>query len=200
MLALTLVGFALLPGAVFARQSTPSAEGQDTVECTSEPRPFPIWDGTPAIGVGAPPVTTEGPYVPPRGPGADEATVEGITRTVQEVVACTNAGETRRMLSLFSDNRVRAFFAGPGAPTSAEVEAVLEQPATPVAEEERLEVVSVTDSRRLTNGRVGVFVETRSGETTFLDFVSFIEEGGRWLVEDSVAIDSSTQVGATPTP
>jgi hypothetical protein len=124
--------------------------------------------------------------------------MDGVTETVREAIACTNAGETRRVLSLFSDNRVRAFFAGRGAPTSEEIGAVLELPATPVAEAAQLELVSVTDPRGLPNGGVGALVETRSGETTFVDFVYFVEQDGRWLIEDSVAIDSSTQVPASP--
>lgn len=195
---LMLLALTLTPTVSQAGQATPATADQEPAECTVEPRPFPIWDGTPAVGVGVPPVTTNGPYNPPTGPAADDVTLEGITATTREVIACTNAGETRRMLSLFSENRVRGFFAGRGAPTSAEVEAVLELPATPVTEAGQLELISITELRMLPNGQVGALVETRSGDTTFVDFVYFVEEDGRWLVEDSVAIDSSTQVEASP--
>lgn len=193
-----LVCGALLPVRAGANQATPAADYSEPVACTVQPRPFPLYDGKPAAGVGVPPVTTNGPYTPPAGPAADQVTVEGITATIREAIACTNAGETRRMLSLFSDNRVRAFFVGRGAPTSEEIEAVLELPATPVAGDDLLELVSVTDPRLLQNSRAGALVETLSGETTFVDFVYFIEQDGRWVIEDSVAIDSSTQVDATP--
>lgn len=193
-----LLGIAITPMLVEANQATPTTTSIESTECTVEPRPFPLNDGTPAVGVGVPPVTTNGPYNPPAGPTVDEATMDGVTETVREAIACTNAGETRRVLSLFSDNRVRAFFAGRGAPTSEEIGAVLELPATPVAEAAQLELVSVTDPRGLPNGGVGALVETRSGETTFVDFVYFVEQDGRWLIDDSVAIDSSTQVPASP--
>ena len=198
MIALVLAVLVSTPGAAWAGQATPAVDDGDPVECTVDPRPFPLDDGTPAVGVEIPPVTTTGPYTPPTGEPADDSAVEGITATVRETIACANAGETRRMLSLFSANRVRAFFVGRGAPTGAEIEAVLTRPATPVTEASQLELVSVTEPRLLFTGRVGALVETRSGETTFVDFIYFVEEDDRWLIDDSVAIDSSTQVLATP--
>ncbi|HEV2107427.1 MAG TPA: hypothetical protein VGR16_04125 [Thermomicrobiales bacterium] len=186
------------PDGSVAIQGTPAAGNGELRACMVEPRAFPIWDGTPAVGVEVPPVTTDGPFVPPQGAAADEATVEGITDTVEESIACTNAGEIRRVLSLFSDNRVRTFFAGRGAPTPAETESILSEAATPVPEADQLRLVTIRDVKRLPDGRAGAIIETRSNDTTFTDFVYFIKEDGRWLIDDSVAIDSSTQVGATP--
>ncbi len=198
MIGLLLAGASFAPDGAVAIHGTPAAGNGEPRACTVEPRAFPIWDGTPAVGVEVPLVTTDGPFVPPQGSPADEVTVEGITDTVEESIACTNAGETRRVLSLFSDNRVRAFFAGRGAPTPAEIEAILSEAATPVAEADQLQLVAIRDVVRLPDGRAGAIIETRSNDTTFIDFVSFVEEDGRWLIDDSVAIDNSTQVGATP--
>jgi hypothetical protein len=197
-LGVFLLGILVIPGRTHAGQSTPSPRVAEPGDCTVEPRPFPIWDGTPPTRIETAPVTSAGPFVPPEGQAVDKVVVEGITATVEESIACTNSGEIRRVLSLFSDNRVRAFFVGRGAPAPSEIESILSQPPTPVPEDRRLTLMSIQDVRLLPDGRAGAIIETRSDDTVFLDFVFFVEEDGRWLIDDSVAIDSSTQVGATP--
>src|SRR5690606_16748616 len=103
----------LLPGPIAAQESTP-ATGEfvtpDPAECTVEPRSMESLLAISATpGVGTPPVRMQtDPANPtlniPNGEPADSATVETVTDTIHEMVACENAGDLRRAHAFVSDN------------------------------------------------------------------------------------------------
>jgi copper transport protein len=176
------------------------APGPD--ECTVAPRALEEFDAlaqTPAPG--EPPDATE-----TGGEPADEATRAAITATARELVACSNAGDILRRLALYSDERLR--FAYPDGPTRA-LEMIAKSPL-PLAEADRVALVSVENVRLLTDGRVSARMtvdnpashthDPRAVATTSQQEVAqliFIQEAGRWRVDETRRED--TQSNATPT-
>ena len=140
------------------------------------------------------------------GEPADEATRAAITATARELVACSNAGDILRRLALYSDDRLR--FAYPDGPTRA-LEMIAKSPL-PLAEAERVALVSVDDVRQLADGRVSARVtvdnpashshDPQAAATASQQEVArliFIQEAGRWRVDETRRED--TQSNATPT-
>jgi copper transport protein len=176
------------------------APGPD--ECTVAPRALEEFDAlaqTPAPG--EPPDATE-----TGGEPADEATRAAITATARELVACSNAGDILRRLALYSDERLR--FAYPDGPTRA-LEMIAKSPL-PLAEADRVALVSVENVRLLTDGRVSARMtvdnpashthDPRAAAATSQQEVArliFIHEAGRWRVDETRRED--TQSNATPT-
>lgn len=203
-----VVGTSLLlgSGVVAQETSTPvpgSGEAPAPELCTVAPRPTPIWDGTPAVGVDIPPVTVAGPFTPPTGEPVDDGVAAAVEQTITESIACQNAGDLGRMLALFSDNAVRAFFTGPRGYSAADVDATVEAGAAPRPEDQWLRLDGIEGIRLLDDGRVGAMVYTSLGEYVYVDFVYLVrgttpDGTERWLIDDSVAIDSTTQVEDGP--
>jgi putative copper export protein/mono/diheme cytochrome c family protein len=176
------------------------APGPD--ECTVAPRALEEFDAlaqTPAPE--EPPDATE-----TGGEPADEATRAAITATARELVACSNAGDILRRLALYSDERLR--FAYPDGPTRA-LEMIAKSPL-PLAEADRVALVSVENVRLLTDGRVSARMtvdnpashthDPRAAAATSQQEVArliFIHEAGRWRVDETRRED--TQSNATPT-
>lgn len=196
--ALALVGPGSPSGAT-AQGGTPAAASVPAADCRVEPRVVTAWDGTPAAGVEIPPVTTDGPFVPPTGQTPDAGTVAAVTATITESLACANAGDVPRLLALASDRFVRALFTGDAAAPEAEVLASISAPATPVATADLLTLIAIGPVVLLDDGRIAATVSTRDQTVTYVDVVYLVNGGDRWLIDDSVAIDSSTQVPASPT-
>jgi copper transport protein len=176
------------------------APGPD--ECTVAPRLLEEFD-TLAQGPGP-----EAPLdaAETGGEPADEATRATITATARELVACSNAGDILRRLALYSDHRLR--FAYPDGPTRA-LEMIAKSPL-PLAEAERVALVSVEDVRQLADGRVSARVtvdnpashshDPQTAATASQEEVArliFIQEAGRWRVDETRRED--TQSNATPT-
>ena len=175
------------------------APGPD--ECTVAPRTLEEFDAlaqTPAPE--EPPDATE-----TGGEPADEATRAAITATARELVACSNAGDILRRLALYSDDRLR--FAYPDGPTRA-LEMIAKSPL-PLAEAERVALVSVEDVRQLADGRVSARMtvdnpashshDPQAAATASQQEVArliFIQEAGRWRVDETRRED--TQSNATP--
>ena len=140
-----------------------------------------------------------------RGKPVDEVTRAAITATARELVACSNAGDILRRLALYSDDRLR--FAYPDGPTRA-LEMIAESPL-PLAEAERVALVSVEDVRQLADGRVSARVtvdnpashshDPQTAATASQQEVArliFIQEAGRWRVDETRREDATTN--ATP--
>lgn len=197
VLALTISGNWVGPS-VAGQGATPAASPVPVAECQVEPRVVTGWDGTPAAGVDLPPVSTDGPFVPPAGDTPDAATVDAVTATITESLACANAGDIPRLLALSSDRFLRALFTGDAAAPEDQVLAAITSPATPVSPDDQLALVAIESIVMLDDGRVAATVSTRDARYTYADVVYLVNESGRWLIDDSVAIDSSTQVGASP--
>jgi hypothetical protein len=135
-----------------------------------------------------------------------EATRAAITVTARELVACSNAGDILRRLALYSDDRLRVAY--PDGPTRA-LEMIAESPL-PLAEAERVALVSVEDVRQLADGRVSARVtvdnpashshDPQTAATASQQEVArliFIQEAGRWRVDETRR--EETQSNATPT-
>jgi copper transport protein len=176
------------------------APGPD--ECTVAPRTLEEFDALAQTPVPEEPLdSTE-----TAGEPADEATRAAITTTARELVACSNAGDILRRLALYSDERLR--FAYPDGPTRA-LEMIAKSPL-PLAEADRVALVSVEDVRQLTDGRVSARMtvdnpashshDPRAAATTSQQEVAqliFIQEAGRWRVDETRRED--IQSNATPT-
>ena len=196
-------GLALHSPATIASQSsaTPAA-----AECSVAPLSGPVWDGI-EIAEPTAPVSVAGPFVPPAGTQVDDETLEGVTATVAESIACQNAGDVRRTLALFTRDAVRGFFSGPRGFDAESVQATAEASPVPVSADRVVELVSVDDVVLLEDGRVGATVTTAVGDIEYVDALTFVageapDGTARWLIDGSIAIDAQTQVegGATEIP
>jgi hypothetical protein len=202
--ALLLVGLAAPAGAQEGLPVVP-----DPAECTVD---APTIDDVLAQ-VGATPVaelpaeeaiTMPAAFSLPEGEPADAETVDAVTATVREALACINTGNWLSVFAFFSDDYSRRF--GEANPISeAEVE-MLRTPVPEMPAEARATLQAVREVRVLEDGRVAALVETiYPGESPpggEVDFFVFVEEDGRWLIDDMVE-DLEGQyppVGGTPTP
>jgi hypothetical protein len=169
----------------------------DPSECTVEPRPLSFFEQIAATPPALPPNADQRfskpgqdprPWTLPAGEPADPATVEAITATLREALACLNANDTLRFLALFSDDVVRIFFALDPLPP----EALPFLAASPVASppEQRLGYRSVHDVRVLPDGRVAGLGENYDPtEPPFgmgTDFAIFVKVGDRWLIDSLI--------------
>jgi hypothetical protein len=196
---------AALPGAAtIAQDATPTA---GVVACTVEPRSrddlVALWFGPDGTLPPASPVAAESGL--PAGEPADAATVTAIDATIQQLFACSVAGQYARAFALMTDQAVRRFgpdLTDPEEDTAAEVRALLDAQlaATPVAAPALAPVAGVTaarDARVLPDGRVGaVFTDLDSGASAFLIFA---REDGRWLLDEFVPI-LTADAGPAGTP
>ena len=96
----------------------------------------------------------------PAGTPADTETVDGITATLHEAMACLNANDPLRFLALFSDEMIQLFFALDPVPPDA-LPAM--EAASPVSSppEMWLGLIGLHDARVLPDGRVAAW-ETAS--------------------------------------
>jgi copper transport protein len=137
---------------------------------------------------------------------ADDATRTAIETTSRELVACSNSGDILRRLALYSDNRLR--YAYPDGPTRA-LEAIAKTPL-PLSLAERVALVSVDEVRTLEDGRVSAKVTVENpanhshdptaiaaGSQLEVARLIFVEEAGRWRVDETRRED--TRTNATPT-
>ncbi len=175
------------------------APGPD--ECTVAPRTLEEFESlAQGLAPEEPPDASE-----TGGESVDEATHAAIAATARELVACSNAGDILRRLALYSDDRLR--FAYPDGPTRA-LEMIAESPL-PLAEAERVALVSVEDVRQLADGRVSARVTVDNPASHSHDpqtaatasqqeaaRLIFIKEAGRWRVDETRREDATTN--ATP--
>lgn len=166
-----------------ASRDAPGAEA-----CLIEPRTLDAMAAISATPAAAPPpaspVATGGP--------ADQATLDGVTATARELVACSNAGDSMRRLALYSDNRLRASY--PDGPTPA-LERLAQGPLA-VPEFERVALLRLEDVQPLADGRVSARVTIDNpllhthglatpGANPQEDSarVIFVLQDGRWLID-----------------
>jgi hypothetical protein len=163
-------------------------------ECLVEPRSVPLYSAPP-LGTVTPAPEDPTPFAVPDGEPVDEATVEAIEATVRESVACRNAGDFLRAYALFTDRFV-ANLLGPPDAVDPDLVARLSVPPTPLPERRQLSVGSVSEVRRLADGRVGAIVVTEDRRERYADYLYFVQEGDRWLIDERVFL-ADTDV-ATP--
>lgn len=182
-LALTLA-ICLVHSAEAAQQtdSTPV----DPLLCQVDPRSLPLWDGTPAA------TNHASPPDPADAEPADEATIRGVTGTIIESLACANAGQPLRALSLVTDDFLARQFTGPDAADVTESGALLSRPENPPLDSEQLRLVSIDEVVVYGDGSVGATVVTATASSTFQDYVVLVEGEDRWLIDASFPLDQDS--------
>jgi len=196
--ALTLVILGLFAGDSVAAWSQTAEMESPTVpapdRCLVEPRPLPIVV-EPPLGEVTPAPAQPTVFAIPDGEPVDAAIAEALETTVRESLVCRNEGDFLRAYALFSDRFVAALLGPPDA-IDPDLVARLSAPPTPVAKADRLSFGSLSEARRLADGRVGAIVVTQNAEEMFADYLFFIESGGRWLIDERVFL--SDKPVATP--
>lgn len=132
----------------------------------------------------------ESPFSAPTGEPADVETIAAVTATVQEAVACRNAGDYARMLVFLTPNMLAELYGSP-ATVDPEVLRGIQEGPRPVPEERRLRLDAIDEIVMLPDGRAGAFVETSTPRREFRDFLFFAlePESGRWLIDGSVPLE-----------
>jgi plastocyanin len=186
--------------AVIAQDATPAAgEVIDPAECQVEPRPIEEIEqlvGTASEEADATPDAAQAGSM--EGEDADEATVQAVTQTYRELVACLNAGEFLRIYALYTDDYLRRTLADSGMDLQ-------QLQATPAPDrQETTALVGVSEVRQLAGGRVTVRVETTSSpEGTASAVQSVLEQvEDHFLIADETVVDAAAATpqasGATP--
>jgi plastocyanin len=186
--------------AVTAQEASPAAgEVIDPAECQVEPRATDELQqivGTAGEGTEATPGAADAGSM--QGEEADEATVQAVTQTYRELVACLNAGEFLRVYALYTDDYLRRTLTDRGI----DVEQLQATPAPDQRESTAL--VGVSDVRQLAGGQVTARVETTSspeGAATVIQSVLEPVED-RLLIADETVVDAAAATpeaaGATP--
>lgn len=204
--ARAFIGLGILASLIAVASGGVLAQGTatpDTGECTVAPLSAPVWNGVENPEPTAP-VSIDGPFEPPAGASADDATIDGVTATVEESIACQNVGDLARTMALFTPEGIASFFSGPRGYDPESVDATIAAGPVPVSEDRTVNLVTVENVVRLDDGRIGATVSTAAGDVSYTDFLFFAEgttpDGQtRWLIDGSIAIDSQTQVEGGPT-
>jgi len=189
----------LMHPAVIAQDATPAAgEVIDPAECQVEPRAMEEIQqlvGTAGEEADATPDAAQAGSM--EGEDADEATVQAVTHTYRELVACLNAGEFLRVYALYTDDYLRRTLNDSGID--------LEQiQATPAPDrQEATALVSVSDVRQLAGGLIAARVETTSSPEGTSSVIQGVLEPveDRYLIADETVVDAAAATpatGATP--
>src|SRR5215210_4149847 len=199
--ALTVLSMLLFAHpAVIAQDATPAAgEVIDPAECQVEPRSIEELQqlvGTANEGTEATPGAAQAGSM--QGEDADEATVQAVTQTYRELVACLNAGEFLRVYALYTDDYLGRTLTDRGIDPE-------QLQATPAPDQrETTALVGVSDVRQLAGGQVTARVETTSspeGAATVIQSVLEPVED-RLLIADETVVDAAAatpeSAGATP--
>ncbi len=189
-LVVALVSLALVgPGLALAQDATPAAGAfpitPDPAECQVEARPREEFlamnaEATPEE-MSTPAATTVEVQL---GEAADAETVAGVTATTREILACFNAGDFPRALSLFSDDAIRTLTEEDPL-SEEELSALLAATPEAVPAGQQSTLLAVTDVMELGDGRVGAFLVTTDpfvGPDTV--YLILVQEDGRWLIDE----------------
>jgi len=174
-----------LPATLAAQEGLPVTA--DPATCSVEPRALPLWNGTPAA------VADADQPDPARGETADDATIRGITSTIIESAACANAGQPLRSYALVSDDFLARQFVGEDAADVTESGARLERPEPTPDPVDYLTVVAIDEVVTFPDGSVGAIVTSSNDDGTYRDYVVFVEDETRWLIEASFPIDDEAE-------
>lgn len=165
----------------------------EDIGCTVEPRPLAdlsvLFEATPGVAVDSilgTPIAM--PEPPSGGSPADADTARAVEQTVDELVACLNAGELSRVLALYTDSYVLRVYGG-----VFDVES-LTRAATPVPlpKDQQAKLISVKDVRILDDGRVSAIAQINDASS----LVAFKDSGDQYLVDSVFPLDPD----ATPLP
>jgi plastocyanin len=199
--ALTVLSMLLFAHpAVIAQDASPAAgEVIDPAECQVEPRTTEELEqlvGAANEGTEATPGAAEAGSM--EGEDADEATVQAVTQTYRELVACLNAGEFLRVYALYTDDYLRRTLADSGIDPA-------QFQATPAPEQrETTTLVGVSEVRQIAGGQVTARVETTSSPEGAASVIQSVLEPveDRLLIADETVVEAATATpgvaGATP--
>lgn len=156
---------------------------------------------TPADGT--PPAAPTGPIERPTGEPAGEDVIAGVTETVEQFIACFNAGYQFRIFFLFTPEGLQAFITDSVGPLTAEQIAQLNELAASDessgarAEGQETVIESIEDVEALDDGRIVATVIgddlAEPGEASPIYFI-FEEVDGRYLIDGVI----DPEDGATP--
>jgi len=173
-----------------AQDATPAGEVVDPAQCQVEPRTVEdiqqLTGGSAAAAEATPDAAAAAAQ---EGESADEATVQAVTATYRELVACLNAGQSLRVYALYTDDYVRRNLAESGR-------TVEQLQATPAADQQPgTALVSVTDVRKLQDNRVAARVVTAdpAAEGPVAIDAILVQEGDRYLIDDETVVDVQEQ-------
>jgi plastocyanin len=199
--ALTVLSMLLFAHpAVMAQNATPAAgEVIDPAECQVEPRTTEELQqlvGAANEGTEATPGAEQAGTM--QGEDADEATVQAVTQTYRELIACLNGGQFLRVYALYTDDYLRRTLADSGIDPE-------QLQATPSPDQqETAALAGISDVRQLAGGQVTARVETISvpdGVSTVIQAVLEPVED-RLLIADETVVDAAAatpeSAGATP--
>lgn len=182
---------------VEARQEAMAGDEAGVAAAGCTIAPTTLEELTTLAGTGAPPASTE--LVAAEGQAVDEEITAAILVTTREMLACTNAVDTLRRLSLFSDRYLAEVFA---TGISGEFTREAEQTPEPRAPGQEISLVEIRDVQWLEDGRVAATVVTidrlestgdhagmamatkEPGELTTR--LVFTPGEGRWLVDQII--------------
>jgi hypothetical protein len=199
---LSAVGFLLIlglvPSAAGAQEATPVAgfTTPDPAECTVAPRTvdeLKAYLANPGTPAATPDPAT---FTVPTGDPASDEQVAGVTATINELNACVNANAFLRMFALYSDGYLARSITGEDL--NPDALAYFATPVAPQAADKRMSY-QVQDIMVLDDGRIGAVIVTFSpyGGTYTSEWMAFVEQDGRYLMDEIVALpDGAGQ--ATP--
>ena len=199
--ALTVLSMLLFAHpAVIAQSATPAAgEVIDPAECQVEPRTIEELQqlvGTASKGTEATPGAAQAGSM--QGENADEATVQAVTQTYRELVACLNGGQFLRVYALYTDDYLRRTLNQSGINFE-------QMQATPAPDQqERTALVSVSDVRQLAGHQVTARVETASSPEGVVTVIQSVLEpvDDHLLIADETVVEAAAatpaSAGATP--
>lgn len=200
-----VMSYVVSGGPLVAQDATPGADGwvtPDPSECTVEPRSMESIlaisatndEGTPLAEPPAPAIATPGLQLP-EGEPADQETVEAVTATIRQLVACENAGDLRRAHALYTDNVLIVFQTNEPLTDQQRIDLY---GATPVARPpEAFTSIRISDVLVLPDGDVVAVTERRIPVGIFTMAYVLVQEGDGYLI-DRVADTVREPIGTPP--
>jgi hypothetical protein len=195
--ALAVVLAAGASGVVSAQESAATPTIPSAAECIIEPIAFerlaPI-SATPPPAVATAEASPTAVTALPAGEAADEEITAAVHNTATQLIACLNAGDSLRTLSLYSDTFIAGGFAGLNITQEMyDAESTNLQPR-PAGQEVAL--ISLGDVVILEDGRAAIIVEgddlSSPGEASGTLFY-LVEVDGMWLIDDTVELTGSEE-------
>ena len=207
VLVLAALNVAFVPASV-AAQATPHAGRERAVpvaDCQVEPRSsdelFALLGLAEGAKAAAPAART--PVPAPPWVAADKETAAAAEATAREWVACINADDNLRLAALMTDAALTRFFAGvQAAGAMEEARAAVAGTPQPRADEERAQIVTVSDVSRLDDGRIAALVVIKEpaarpgGQESLL--LIFTPSEDRMLIDDIIQFSLAPRRGGTP--